>query len=422
MNARSSFFTGTANFNAQHGCLKCETIGVWSTRVHCNIFPKSICARRTDAAFRERAYGDHHQVYKTRVNGKLQFAPVVSPLLKLPIDIINDIIVADSLHLLHLGIMKNLLRIYKSGHDGCDFVKWSIANVEQMSSILNNLKLPIEIHRASRGLDVLTHWKASECAVFLNYVGIALLKYFLVEHHYEKFLRLFIATTICSSNYFKRFLPVALQLFKDFISSYYSEFNSVTSNTHNLIHVVDECERFGPLPSMSSYPFENHLFKIKNLLRSGRLPLPQVINRLTEMSFVESASMRSVADFPNYKYPNKKKPFQFSHVELREGFVLNTKFENKWFLTRNGEIVAMNCVDSSGINDSKLKKIGDFFNAPIKSSKINVFQTTNTAENNFEGNKTYQINDILCKLVATTIFSQTVFVPLHHSYPDDEQL
>lgn len=128
-------YTGTANFNAQHGCMKCQTIGIWSTRVHCNIFPKIICAQRTDAGFRSRAYGDHHQVYKTIVNGKLHSIPIVSPLLKLPIDMVNDVIISDSLHLFHLGIMMNLLRIYKSGHDGCDFVKWSNGNVEQMSSM-----------------------------------------------------------------------------------------------------------------------------------------------------------------------------------------------------------------------------------------------------------------------------------------------
>lgn len=234
---------------------------------------------------------------------------------------VQDVIVADSLHLLHLGITKRLLEAYKGGHNGCPGCKWSAANVDQMTRILNQIKLPIEIHRAQRGLDVLPHWKASECGVFLNYVGISLLKNFLSEGHYENFVRLFCAVTICSTNYFRRFLQVAHQLFKEFIEYFYEEFRSVTSNTHNLIHVVAECERFGPLPTISSYPFENHLFKIKKSLRSGRLPLVQIINRLSEMSFAQTKSFQ-ISNYPNFKYAMKEDASKFLYIEIRDGFTL----------------------------------------------------------------------------------------------------
>lgn len=289
-----------------------------------------------------------------------------------------------------------------------------------MTIILNATKLPIEIHRAQRGLDVLTHWKASECAVFLNYVGIGLLKHFLVDEHYLNFVRLFAATTICSSNYYRRFLPVAHQMFKEFIKFYYSEFRSVTSNTHNLIHVVEECERFGPLPTISSYPFENHLFKIKKSLRSGRLPLVQVINRLSEMSNAKTKTIFT----PNYPYLKtslKDDESKFSCIELRDGLTLTTTFVNKWFLTKNDAIVAMNFADISGINGCRLTEIGNVFTEPLDSSDIHVYQAKTTSSN-FEESKCYKFNEVLCKFVTTTILEETVFVPLHHTYPHHEQL
>lgn len=101
---------------------------------------------------------------------------------------------------------------------------------------------------------------------FFNYTGVVIFRYFLSAEHYENFVRLFCATSICSTLYFRRFLPVAKQLFKEFIKVYYDTFSSATSNIHNVI--LDEVVRFGPLPTLSSYPFENHLYKIKNMLRS----------------------------------------------------------------------------------------------------------------------------------------------------------
>lgn len=79
---------------------------------------------------------------------------------------VDDVIVADSLHLLHQGVMKTLLTIYKDGHKVAENVKWSAGNVVEISTILRQLKLPLEFHRACRGIDVLCHWKATECAVF----------------------------------------------------------------------------------------------------------------------------------------------------------------------------------------------------------------------------------------------------------------
>lgn len=253
--------------------MKCTTVGEHSRDLRTNVYLVAEAPKRTDEGFRNRSYGEHHQVYKIKENGKFQKIFIESPLLRLPIDIVEDVIVSDSLHLLHLGITKKLLTIYKEGQK--HYAKWSKTATESIDNILSNIRLPSEIHRKVRGLRFLCHWKASECASFLNYIGIALLKHFVDEKHYENFVNLFYAITICSSQHYQKYLSVAQNLFETFIENYSKYFQIISSNTHNLIHVVDEVKRFGPLSTLSSYPFENYLFQIKNMVRSGRLPLNQ---------------------------------------------------------------------------------------------------------------------------------------------------
>lgn len=107
--------SGTANFNAFHGCLKCTVVGERQNDLHINVFPTTAAPKRTYLEFRNKAYGAHHQVYKVLENGKSKKVYVETPLLRLPLDIVEDVIVSDSLHLLHLGITKKLLSIYKDG-------------------------------------------------------------------------------------------------------------------------------------------------------------------------------------------------------------------------------------------------------------------------------------------------------------------
>lgn len=405
------------NFNSFHGCLKCCTVGHHSTLLRTNIFPNISAIRRTDAEFREQMYDGHYQHYKIRENKKIFKQPVITPLLKLPIDIVEDIIVSDSLHLLHLGVMKKLLLAYRDGHNGLDVAKWSKEDIKSISEQLDTIRLPLEIHRAVRSIDTVNHWKGTECASFLNYIGIILLKPFLDDSHYMNFSNLFCAVTICSSSYFHRFLPVAKILFKDFITNYNMQFNSVTSNIHNLAHVVDEVQRFGPLPSISSYPFENHLQQIKRLVRTGRSPLSQIINRLSENhDHIPDMKHKSV-QYPCLKNQFKEDKNKFSMIQLSKNFTLKYSFPDKWFLLKDKTIVSMNYADANGINGSELLRFDNLFTDPLPSMHILVFYSLDITCKN---QKMYPLEHILCKLVAVVVNNAVVFVPLHHTLPSTE--
>lgn len=409
------FFQGVSNFNGQHGCLKCCTVGSYSSLLRTNIYHRTIAPKRTDAIFRAYGYGKHHLQYVNRLeNRRVQHVPVVSPLLELPIDIIEDVIVADSLHLLHLGMMKRILKAFKDGEKrGYDGFKWSKSAAEEVSESIKTIILPYEIHRSARGLDVLPFWKGSECGVFLNYIGVALFKQFVPEHEYKMFLHLFCAVTICSCSYFTRFLPIAQSHFESFIRIARKTFKTLSSNIHNLVHIVDEIKRFGTLNTISSYPFENQLYQIKRKLRSGHLPLQQIMNRISEETMPNYDA--TIIEYP--LYTKLDKDGTFLHILLRNGFNLNTNYTDKWFLSTDKVIFAFKKTNEGFIICSKLKMYESAFNEPLVSTYLNVFSSEHVCQ--LEDEQSIPISNVLCKLVAINVKNITTFVPLHHTYPDN---
>lgn len=80
----------------------------------------------------------------------------------------------------------------------------------------------------------------------------------------------------------------------------------MTSNVHNLTHVLEEVQQYGPLQDFNTYPFDKKLYMIKNMLRHVNKPFAQVAKRLGECSDLELNSVKKLQkDFPyvkkNYK-------------------------------------------------------------------------------------------------------------------------
>lgn len=220
-------FTGVAYFNAQNGCQKCTVSGEYSYVSHCNFFPQANNRKRTDLEFRNRTYGSHHKID--------------SPLLRLPIDMIADFPVGDSLHLIDLGLMKRCLLGWRDGKLGNYRCKWSAKDTLDISQLLVKIKLPREIHRSVRGLDCLSHWKGLEFRSFLYYIGIVVLKPFLPSDVYEHFLTLFCAVTICSSDAHANLVELAHTMLIHYVECYAKIYGQdyITSNVHNLNHLVE---------------------------------------------------------------------------------------------------------------------------------------------------------------------------------------
>lgn len=210
----------------------------------------------------------------------------------------------------------------------------------------------------------------------------------------------------------------------------------MTSNVHDLAHLVDDVIKFGELQSFSAYPFENMLGYIKRLLRNGRNPLAQVAKRLTELTRVDgsannivSESSKLVLSKPNH---GKDVPLNFqltakngnelefySKIEMAD-FVLSTDTANRWFLTQKNEIVCLKNILSVQNNvslfGSPMIKTTAFFEKPIKSSALHIYAADFFADENNTDNQSFDITDIKCKLVRIQYDDNIdVFIPLLHT-------
>lgn len=384
-------------------------------------YPKFDAPIRTDKDFRENRDPDHHQV-----NGLTrQF--IRSPLENLPIDLIKDFVVGDSLHLIDLGIQKRLLQGWKNGGHNFKDKKLSVHQVKEMSLALikcNEFR-PKELHRAVRGMDSLAHWKGLEYRTFLLYLSPTILKDFLAEEIYNHFMLLFCSITImsCDTHIADGLLPLAEAMLLEYLEQYIHIYgiDSINNNLHNLCHLSEDIKRFGSLPHIAAYPFESKLGQIKQLLRNGHRPLAQVVKRISEMNNLIDHTSHKKKEFPYvqkqidvvHTHPECHK--SFSKLFLTDGISLENNKKNQWFMTNNGEIVKMiNATyfqDTIHVFGSSLKQIDNFFEKPIESKHLHIFCSK------FLLNlpTLFTMSNIKCKMMCLIYKNKFVFTPILHT-------
>lgn len=320
--------------------------------------------------------------------------------------------------------MKKLLLGWTRG--GFNFhTKFSARDISLISALLRecNSSMPTEIHRAIRGLDTLAFWKGLEFRTFLLYVGPVVLKDFLPEDAYTHYLQLFCAIRICSSEKFfncPEYSQVAESLLKDFVEQYIHLYgiDSIGSNVHNLCHLIEDVKRFGILPKISAYPFENMLFFVKNLLRSGKHPLSQVANRIIEMNLNQKClhPVGIIKDLPYASKEIKGEENKFAVVQM-DGFILVNNKKDKYFLTTSNEIIEMDYAtiieNKIYIFGKKYKYLNPFFSSPFDSTFIKIYMSCDTIH---EVGKLYWVKEISCKMIKLKYSNKNVFVPLLHSF------
>lgn len=398
-------------------------------------FPRIDENLRTNADFRNKIDASHHKtdIITTQEiqNGELKLIKkrefIKSPLEDLPFDLIKDFVVADSLHLIDLGIVKRCLVgwIQGSFNFKTKFFGQQITAISEWLQRVNST-MPNEIHRAARGLDCISFWKGSEFRTFLLYLGPIVLKNYLSYDVYKHFLLFACAITICSSRTHinNNLLPLANQLLRDYIEDYIDIYgiDSINSNVHNLCHLINDVERFGALSNFSTYPFENKLGHIKKLLRSGNKPLSQVANRIGELDNIIKHSYakklypfvkNEISAFNDLQNCCKK----FRSVHLLEGMVLTSDRKNQWFLTKDNKIVQMayaTIIDNKiHVYGSSLKIHNNFFEVPFPSNHLYIFAAR--LSDNFIAPQLYNLINIKCKLFCLPENDQFVFFPLLHT-------
>lgn len=269
--------------NGKKSCPNCMTVGV---RVGGRMsFPSSIGEKRTDSSFRNREDPLHHTSYPGEIG----------PLEKLEIDMIKNF-PPDYLHVCCLGTMKKKLLMLTSKlkipMDPCRgriFAKTNLVGILQATGVCQSSQ-PSEINRSIRLLSDVCHFKGTEFRHFMIYYGIVVLKDNVDMMIYKNYVYLHCAMTICLSDHYRHFLPLAKELFIQFVEDYKIIYGScmVTFVIHRMLHLTEAVEKYGSLENYSAFQYESRLGVLKNSLKSGNNVLQQAANRSVERLHVDA--------------------------------------------------------------------------------------------------------------------------------------
>ena len=272
-------------------CERCKNEGRMVRRSMCQIFetvgrsrdPALFPEPRTDDEFENFAYDGTHQN---------DLSPIVTS--GANVKSVSQFIL-DYMHCVCLGVMKKLLIVmFKSGARAL----WAKGKVSER---LGSIRLPADLfQRQPRSLDNVERFKATEFRTFMLYTGPVVLKGLINEQRYKHFLNLTVAMSILlDSNHGYRMakMELARELLIDFVFDaediYGPKF--ISYNTHTLIHIADDVERFRcSLNEISAFPFENHLQRLKKSLKNPRNPVTQLVRKIKGLENVNLDQKTSV--------------------------------------------------------------------------------------------------------------------------------
>jgi len=249
----------------------------------------------------------------------------------------------DYMHLVLLGVMRKLLHTWCSGPR---LRRLSAQQIQVISHRLLRFRpfIPVEFQRKPRSLLDIRHYKATELRTILCYTGPIAFRGVLHDDVYNNFMLLSCAMRILlSPNLSNSYAAFAGQLLKAFVEHakvVYGE-HMVTYNMHGLIHIANEVASHANLDNISAFPFENHLFQLKRMLRKPQSTLKQLVHRILErQAFPPAAEPRDPP--PTFFRPMNTvhPPFQYRDCLVYAGVICRmVRFDNT---------LANSCVEING--------------------------------------------------------------------------
>lgn len=378
-------------------------------------FPTKAATLRTDNSFRLRTDPEHHTKHSI-IENLINF------------DTVLDFPICDPLHLLHIGLAKKMLNRWLNGTKTYKkiFSKTMLLQFDELLRAVNQNK-PKEINRQIRTTKDFARWKATEHRTLLLYAGIVILKRFIPHQEYELFLCLCVAVKLASvDRYLKDNNRIILikDLLENFVKVYSKIYgkHTISSNVHYLCHVSADLERFGNIDSVSTYPFENHLGKIKHKIRAYRNPLQQFAKRVGELEQVQStidikAPAKSRVEL---KFPERPKSQSYQTILLNEYQLSSRNVADSWFLLKSADKIIKfekvvqvdnNTVHNALIHGKEITDMNSFFENPFDSKYIDIYISNCMEKNSI----VCSVDDIKCKLLRIPYDEKYVFQPLLHT-------
>lgn len=419
-----SYILNVKYHSGYNSCTKCKIEGECINGTVC--FPGSISHLRTDDEFKLLAYIDDYQRGETILN-ELPSVGLVSN------------VVLDPMHLVYLGVVRTLIRLWLSGPLG---IRLSANEIDLISNRLLNLRRykPIEFVRYPRCLKEWRKWKATEFRQFLLYWGPLVLKNILRNDLYDNFLTLHVAVTILANpSLIKESNNViyAGGLLQHFVQCFETTYGKryVTFNIHNLLHLSADVQKFGALENFSAFVFENYLKSLKRLLRKGQKPLEQIARRIYESDNISHQYIQNDFNKCNKIRYTDDVCLQQAHNTGPVNYDRTYEFQYKIFQTDNLVINSTddrnNCVQfmngiiveiyNFAISKNKLYIIGkqlkeenkQLYTKPCSSTSINIKIVTNCSNNKLL--ETWIYEGIFCKMYKMSYNNHIILFPIIHT-------
>ncbi|KAM3597487.1 uncharacterized protein V6R79_005250 [Siganus canaliculatus] len=181
--------------------------------------------------------------------------------------------VPEYLHSVLLGVSKQLMSLWL---DPANSLKpWYVGEkISEMDSRLRHIKTPSEISTSPQSLQCRDKWKASEWRAFLLFYAVSVLPGILVPPYLEHYLSFsFSIHILLQESVSQQDLHLAhrtLVYFVEYMAKLYGEENT-TFNCHQLIHLTQSVENWGPLWATSAFNFERNNGNLRTLLKGVKV-------------------------------------------------------------------------------------------------------------------------------------------------------
>jgi len=397
-----AFVKNTKAHNGYHGCDKCCQPGVYINKRM--TYPINDYMLRTDSSFSERADEGHHH------RGPHGFSDLdVGMVTQFPL---------DYMHLACLGVMHRLLNIWMRGP-----LKFRL--VDRISESLTRMRsyIPAEFARKPRSLRELDRWKATELRQFLLYTGPVVLAPYVDSNVYNNFMLLYTGICILVSPklclVYSNYANTLLTMFVSHFGELYGR-DAVVYNVHALVHLSADVQLHGCLDSISAFPYENYLHKLKRFVRKPEFPLAQIIRRLSEVHNICSIEL-PCKGLKKQHYVGPVPDGLQAEAQYRE---LHTE---KWQMkVSTGDNVFAIGRDICGIYNiiqtaeeihvvyKVFTNMGNFFSYPLSSDFLKVFIVTQPTG----PFKVAKASEISHKCVLLPYKDRFVVMPFLHSHSD----
>lgn len=165
----------------------------------------------------------------------------------------------------------------------------------------------------------------------------------------------------------------------------------IRHNTHGLIHLSDDAQRFGAIERFSACPFENYNGLLKNLAKRGNKQLEQIVKRISEIeqhhepNIVEISNLRpephefSLIHFDG-PLPNGIAGRQFKQVVYQRWTLTCKPSDNVAVLSDATPILIDDFVDdkdgSAYVVGRTFENVRAFFKTPMDSRNLGTFKVS----------------------------------------------